>query len=76
MASRVCVAVRVKAAPERASAAFVDEFGAWRRSSALFETTPRPGRLSFEPGAGGRLVAASTACRRVRRVMAFPIRSC
>ena len=56
MTSKVYVALRVKATPERAFAAFVDEIGAWWRPSVLFQTTPRPGRLSFEPGEGGRLI--------------------
>jgi uncharacterized protein YndB with AHSA1/START domain len=56
MTSKVFVALRVKATPERAFAVFVDEIGAWWRPSPLFETTPRPGRLSFEPGEGGRLI--------------------
>jgi uncharacterized protein YndB with AHSA1/START domain len=56
MTSKVYVALRVKATPERAFAAFVDEIGAWWRPSPLFQTTPRPGRLSFEPGEGGRLI--------------------
>jgi uncharacterized protein YndB with AHSA1/START domain len=56
MTSKVHVALRVKATPERAFAAFVEEIGAWWRPSPLFETTPRPGVLSFEPGEGGRLV--------------------
>jgi uncharacterized protein YndB with AHSA1/START domain len=56
MTSKVYVALRVKATPERAFAAFVEEIGAWWRPSPLFETTPRPGVLSFEPGEGGRLV--------------------
>ena len=61
MTSKVYVAMRVKATPERAFAVFVDEIGAWWRPSPLFETTPRPGRLSFEfgagpPGEGGRLI--------------------
>jgi uncharacterized protein YndB with AHSA1/START domain len=56
MTSKVFVALRVKAAPERAFAAFVDEIGAWWRPNMLFQTTPRaPGRLAFEPGEGGRL---------------------
>jgi uncharacterized protein YndB with AHSA1/START domain len=59
--SRVYVALRVKATPERAFQAFVEEIGAWWRPSPLFQTTPRPGRLSFEPprgagGEGGRLI--------------------
>jgi uncharacterized protein YndB with AHSA1/START domain len=54
--SKVYVALRVKASPDRAFAAFVDEIGSWWRPSVLFETTPRPGKLSFEPGEGGRLI--------------------
>jgi len=54
--SKVYVALRVKATPERAFAAFVEEIGAWWRPNGLFQTTPRaPGRLAFEPGEGGRL---------------------
>ncbi len=60
MTSKVYVALRVKAPPERAFAAFVGEIGAWWRPSAMFQTTPRPGVLSFEPpdarGEGGRLI--------------------
>lgn len=57
MTSKVFVALRVKASPERAFAAFVNEIGAWWRPNGLFQTTPRaPGRLSFETGEGGRLV--------------------
>lgn len=56
MTSRVLVALRVKATPERAFAAFVEEIGAWWRPNGLFQTTPRaPGVLAFEPGLGGRL---------------------
>jgi uncharacterized protein YndB with AHSA1/START domain len=54
--SRVYVALRVKAARERAFRVFVEEIGAWWRPNPLFQTTPRvPGRLAFEPGEGGRL---------------------
>ena len=56
MTSKVYVALRVRATPERAFRAFVEEIGVWWRPSALFQTTPRPGVLSFEPGPGGRLV--------------------
>jgi uncharacterized protein YndB with AHSA1/START domain len=56
MTSKVYVALRVKATPERAFAVFTQEIGAWWRPSSLFQTTPRaPGRLAFEPGEGGRL---------------------
>lgn len=57
MTSKVFVALRVKVAPERAFAAFVEEIGAWWRPNGLFQTTPRaPGVLSFEPEEGGRLI--------------------
>jgi len=61
MTSRVYVALRVKATPEQAFAAFVDEIGQWWRPNILFQTTPRPGVLSFEfeggsRGEGGRLI--------------------
>lgn len=57
MTSKVFVALRVKASPERAFAAFVEEIGAWWRPNGLFQTTPRaPGVLAFEPGEGGRLI--------------------
>lgn len=56
MTSKVFVALRVKATPERAFQAFTQEIGAWWRPSGLFQTTPRaPGVLAFEPGEGGRL---------------------
>src|SRR5207245_1588043 len=56
VSSKVYVALRVKATPERAFAAFVEEIGEWWRPSPLFQTTPRPGRLCFEPGENGRLI--------------------
>ena len=56
MTSKVYVALRVKAPPERAFSAFVGEIGAWWRPNGLFQTTPRaPGVLAFEAGEGGRL---------------------
>lgn len=56
MTSKVYVALRVKATPERAFAAFTEDIGEWWQASPLFQTTPRPGRLSFEPGPEGRLI--------------------
>ncbi|MHB8528650.1 MAG: SRPBCC domain-containing protein [Caulobacteraceae bacterium] len=57
MSSRVVVALRVKASPQRAFEAFTREIGAWWRPNPLFAFTPRgPGVLSFEPGAAGRLI--------------------
>jgi uncharacterized protein YndB with AHSA1/START domain len=56
MTSKVFVALRVKATPERAFEAFTAEIGAWWRPNGLFQTTPRaPGRLAFEGGKDGRL---------------------
>ena len=56
MTSKVYVALRVKATPERAFAVFTQEIGDWWRPNGMFQTTPRPpGRLAFEPGEGGRL---------------------
>lgn len=51
MSSRVYVALRVKAAPERAFAVFTGEIGEWWRPNGMFQTTPRaPGRLAFQDG--------------------------
>ncbi len=56
MASRVLVALRVRASPERAFAAFTQEIERWWRPNGLFPTHPDgTGRLAFEPGEGGRL---------------------
>jgi uncharacterized protein YndB with AHSA1/START domain len=55
--SRVLVAVRVRATPGRAFAAFTDEIGRWWRPNSLFPFTERTdGTLTFEPGPDGRLV--------------------
>ena len=49
MASRVVVALRVKASPARAFEAFTAEIGQWWTPNGLFAFTPRsPGVLSFE----------------------------
>ena len=57
MSSRILVALRVPATPERAFEAFTSEIGVWWRASPMFAFTPRdPGVLSFEPGADGRLI--------------------
>lgn len=56
MASRVVVALRVEASPERAFRAFTREIGRWWRPNHLFQFHPEgTGELSFEPGPGGRL---------------------
>ena len=55
MTSRVVVALRVKATPERAFEVFTREIGLWWRPNPLFQFTPRsPGALAFEPEVGGR----------------------
>ena len=57
MTSRIMVALRVKATPERAFDVFTREVGLWWRPNSMFQFTPRsPGVLSFEPGAGGRFI--------------------
>jgi uncharacterized protein YndB with AHSA1/START domain len=57
-ASRVCLALKVPASPEVAFAVFTQEIGAWWQPSGLFQITSRgDGRLAFEPGTGGRLLA-------------------
>ena len=57
MSSRVLVALRVTATPQRAFDAFVGDIGLWWKPNGLFQFTPRgPGLLSFEPGEGGRLI--------------------
>ena len=56
MSSRVLVALRVPATPERAFTAFTADIGLWWRPNPMFNFTPRsPGVLAFEPGEGGRL---------------------
>jgi uncharacterized protein YndB with AHSA1/START domain len=56
MSSRVVVALRVRASPDRAFEAFTRDIALWWRPSAMFAFTPRdPGVLAFEPGEGGRL---------------------
>jgi uncharacterized protein YndB with AHSA1/START domain len=62
MTSKVYVALRVKATPERAFEVFTGEIGAWWRPSGLFQTTPRaPGRLSFEDTGDGRRLIETLA---------------
>jgi uncharacterized protein YndB with AHSA1/START domain len=57
MGSRVLVALRVAASPERAFDLFTQDIGEWWLPNQRFQFTPRgPGRLAFEPGPDGRLV--------------------
>jgi uncharacterized protein YndB with AHSA1/START domain len=56
MTSKLLVALRVPATPERAFEAFVYEIDQWWQPNGLFDfTVGRHGRLAFEPGEGGRL---------------------
>lgn len=56
MSSKVVVALRVRASPQRAFDAFVGEIGAWWRPNGFFAFTPREaGVLSFEAGESGTL---------------------
>ncbi len=57
MSSRVLVALRVRASPQRAFEAFTAEIGQWWRPNGMFQFTPRsPGVIAFEPGPAGRLI--------------------
>ncbi|MFI4934847.1 MAG: SRPBCC family protein [Caulobacterales bacterium] len=57
MSSRVLVALRVKATPERAFEVFTGDIAAWWRPNPLFAFTPRnAGVITFEPGQSGRLI--------------------
>jgi uncharacterized protein YndB with AHSA1/START domain len=58
MSSKVLVAMRVRAEPQRAFDAFTQEISQWWRPNSMFHFTPRsPGVVSFEDtGANGRLV--------------------
>ncbi len=57
MTSRIVVALRVRATPERAFDAFTGEIASWWRPNGMFQFTPRsPGVMSFEPGPDGRLI--------------------
>lgn len=58
MTASVIVSLRVGVSTLRAFEAFTQEIGRWWVPNPLFALTPRgDGRLAFEPGEGGRLVA-------------------
>ena len=71
--SKVYVALRVRATVEQAFEAFVGEIGQWWRPNILFQTTPRPGVLSFEPGPDGRLIETRTGGKvfEIGRILAW-----
>ena len=55
MTSRVIVALRVKATPQRAFEVFTRDIGMWWQPNDLFRFTPRsPGKIALEAGEGGR----------------------
>lgn len=55
MTSRILVALRVTATPDRAFAAFTQDIGLWWRPNPLFQFTAKgAGTLAFEAGEGGR----------------------
>jgi len=55
--SKVLVALRVDASPDKAFDVFTREIGSWWQPNPLFHFTPRsPGVVRFEGRAGGRFV--------------------
>jgi len=55
--SKVLVALRVDASPDKAFDVFTREIGSWWQPNPLFHFTPRsPGAVRFEGQAGGRFV--------------------
>ena len=55
--SRIIVALRVAASPERAFEVFTEEVGLWWRPNGLFRLHPQsPGKVAFEGGLGGRFI--------------------
>lgn len=56
-ASRVLVAIRVRAPAERAFTAFTEQIDQWWQPNGLFRFTDgTPGTMAFEPGPNGQLV--------------------
>jgi uncharacterized protein YndB with AHSA1/START domain len=56
MTSRVLVALRIAAPPDRVFEAFTAEIGQWWRPDGLFRSSRRPaGHMAMEPGVGGRV---------------------
>ena len=57
MASKLIVALRVPASPQRTFEAFVYEIDQWWQPNGLFDfTVGQQGSLKFEPGESGRLI--------------------
>jgi uncharacterized protein YndB with AHSA1/START domain len=69
MSSRVVVALRIKAPPERVFEAFTVEIAAWWRPNDLFAFTPRsPGQMAFEKMEDGRRLVERLASGKVFEV--------
>ncbi len=69
MSSRVVVALRIKAPPERVFEAFTQEIAVWWRPNGLFAFTPRsPGVMAFEIGDSGRRLVERQASGKVFEV--------
>jgi uncharacterized protein YndB with AHSA1/START domain len=69
MSSRVVVALRIAAPPERVFEAFTTQIAAWWRPNPLFAFTPRsPGVMAFEEGEGGRRLVERLASGKVFEV--------
>jgi uncharacterized protein YndB with AHSA1/START domain len=69
MSSRVVVAMRIAAPPERVFEAFTTQIAAWWRPNPLFAFTPRsPGVMAFEEGEGGRRLVERLASGKVFEV--------
>lgn len=74
MPSKILVALRVPATPERAFAVFTESIGAWWQPNDLFSfTSDGPGRLSIEPWVGGRFTETQPggAVFEIGRVLAW-----
>jgi uncharacterized protein YndB with AHSA1/START domain len=69
MSSRVVVALRIAASPQRVFEAFTQEIAVWWRPNGLFAFTPRsPGTLAFEEDEGGRRLVERWASGQVFEV--------
>jgi uncharacterized protein YndB with AHSA1/START domain len=56
MTSRVLVALRIAAPPDRVFEAFTAEIGQWWMPNGLFPSSRHPaGHMAIEPGVGGRV---------------------
>ena len=69
MSSRIVVALRIAAPPQRVFAAFTEEIALWWKPNSLFAFTPRsPGVIAFEDHEGGRRLVERLASGKVFEV--------